>query len=82
MGSESEALAQALLRLPEVMAATGLPRSSIDAKERAGDFPARVKLGLRAIAWRKADVDRWIAQRVVGGPTAIRTGVSASRDCR
>lgn len=56
---------QDLLTLDEVMAATGLPKSSI--YRRAGkDFPQREYLNggkSRAIVWRKADIDAWLADR-------------------
>ncbi len=48
-----------MLRLPDVMKATGLGRSTIYAKVAAGDFPAPVKLGARAVAWPEAVVAEW-----------------------
>jgi len=50
-----------LLRLDEVVAATGLGRTSIYRKEREEDFPQRVAIGLQAVAWRADEVHAWIA---------------------
>lgn len=52
-----------MMRLPDVVQATGLGRSTIYAKVAAGDFPAPVKLGARAVAWPEAVVSEWLANR-------------------
>lgn len=49
-----------VLRLPEVIAVTGLSRSAIYARMSQGRFPNSVRLGIRAVGWRAADVFRWI----------------------
>ncbi|MEO8310005.1 MAG: AlpA family transcriptional regulator [Caldimonas sp.] len=51
------------LRLSAVVARTGLSRSTIYRFVRTATFPTPVKLGPRAIAWRRADVDKWSASR-------------------
>jgi prophage regulatory protein len=51
-----------LIRSKEVQAITGLPKSSLHNMARAGTFPAPLKLGARAVAWRESDVDEWIAR--------------------
>jgi prophage regulatory protein len=49
-----------LLRRPEVEHLVGLRRSAIyDAMSR-GEFPRPVRIGRRAVAWREADVLRWL----------------------
>ncbi|MGE3482444.1 MAG: helix-turn-helix transcriptional regulator [Gammaproteobacteria bacterium] len=53
----------AILRLPEVMRLTGLGRSTIYRLLAAGQFPAPVQLSVRAVGWRRADVDHWTAER-------------------
>lgn len=50
-------------RLPTVMQATGLGRSTIYRLVASGAFPAPVHLGLRAIAWRWSDRDGWSESR-------------------
>jgi prophage regulatory protein len=53
-------------RLPQVIEIACLSRSTIYRLIGMGQFPAPVKLGLRATAWRVEDVDAWIANRVEG----------------
>ena len=52
-----------ILKLPEVMKATALSRSSIYAFVSKGKFPAPVKLSERAVGWFASEVDGWLAQR-------------------
>lgn len=52
-----------ILRLPRVMEATGLSRSSIYAFAAKGTFPQPVRLGERAIGWKEADVRAWLDAR-------------------
>jgi prophage regulatory protein len=52
------------LRWPDVERITGLSRTTIWRLERDGDFPERVSIGPRAVAWRLGDVQRWAETRV------------------
>lgn len=53
------------LRLKHVQLKTGLGRSSIYAKVKAGDFPAPIRLGSgRASAWIEQEVDQWLTQQI------------------
>ena len=52
------------LRLPEVLARTGLSRSTIYVRLDQGRFPRPVSLGGRAVGWIEAEVDEWIRQRI------------------
>lgn len=45
-----------LLRLPEVLAAYPVSRSTWLDGVRTGRFPAPVKIGARAVAWRAPDI--------------------------
>jgi prophage regulatory protein len=47
------------VRLPTVLATTGLGRSTIYRLVADGSFPSPVKLGRRAVAWRWADIENW-----------------------
>lgn len=50
-----------ILRLPAVKARTGLSRSTIYARIRAGSFPRPVKLGgPRAVGWVASDIDEFL----------------------
>ncbi|MEM5341610.1 helix-turn-helix transcriptional regulator [Paraburkholderia azotifigens] len=52
---------RALLRRAHVVAATGLPLSTIYGRIKAGTFPAPVKIGARSVGWRCCDIDAWLA---------------------
>lgn len=53
------------LRLKQVLARTGLSRSSIYAKAKAGEFPKPFKLGSgRSSAWLEHEIDRWLQTQV------------------
>lgn len=56
-------LTEGVCRLPEVVKLTGYSRSSLYNLERDGKFPPRLKLGDRAIGWRRRDVQSWIDNR-------------------
>ncbi len=59
----TEVVRPAILRLPEVMRLTGLGRSTIYRLLAAGQFPLPVQLSVRAVGWRRSDVDNWTAER-------------------
>ena len=52
-----------LLRLPIVIQATGLGRSTIYKLVAEKKFPAPVRLTSRAVAWRRGDIERWTSER-------------------
>lgn len=54
-----------MLRIPDVITATGLSRTRIYELERMGKFPERRKLSERATAWRSDDIDAWIESRPI-----------------
>jgi prophage regulatory protein len=51
------------LRRKKVEQITGLSRSSIYAMMAKGTFPRQRKIGDRAVAWLKHDIDDWVATR-------------------
>lgn len=53
-----------LLRLKDVIVATGLSRSTIYAREKEGTFPKRVPLGNGLTAWVESEVQAWILERI------------------
>ncbi len=55
---------QAIIRLPDVRARTGLSRSEIYRREALGQFPARVSLGTRSVGWALTEIQDWIEQRI------------------
>ena len=52
-----------LLRLAEVRTRCGLSRSTIYRKMREGSFPEPLKVGVRAVRWREAEIEDWLASR-------------------
>lgn len=52
-----------ILRLPQVVAKTGMSRSWIYQAVADGNFPGPVALGARAVGWERSSVDAWIASR-------------------
>lgn len=49
-----------LLRLPAVISATGLQRSTIYERMAKGTFPKNINLGGRAVAWRQSAIQAWV----------------------
>ena len=47
-------------RLKDVIVRTGLSKSTIYRLEKAGMFPARVKIGFRAVGWHEGDVSAFV----------------------
>ena len=55
-----------ILRLPEVMARTGLSRTTIYEWRVAGRFPQAVPLGTRNVGWIESELEAWIRERIAG----------------
>ena len=52
------------LRLPEVMARTGLSRSTIHVWAAEGRFPKPVPLGERSVGWIESELEEWLRDRI------------------
>ncbi len=52
-----------MLRPPEVMARTGLSRTTLWRRVRAGTFPAPVELGANSIGWPESAISDWLESR-------------------
>lgn len=50
-----------ILRLRDVLKLTGMGRSWTYEAIRRGDFPSPVKLGARAVGWRRSDIEAWLS---------------------
>jgi prophage regulatory protein len=59
-----------LLRLPAVLARTGLGRASVYEKIKLGKFPKPVLLGARSVAWPSDEIDAWISSRILAARSA------------
>ena len=56
-------MATNLLRLPAVLARTGLGRSALYASMAVGRFPQPLQIGARAVAWVEDEIEEWIRTR-------------------
>ncbi|PTB30503.1 hypothetical protein C9I56_01780 [Paraburkholderia caribensis] len=50
----------AIIRRAEVESETGLSRSTIYQRIKAGTFPPPVRLGVRSVGWRVADIEAFL----------------------
>lgn len=55
-----------ILRLPEVIKATGYKRSSIYQFMAEGTFPKCRRIGPRAVGWDSREVESWVASKLEG----------------
>ena len=53
-----------ILRLPEVVKRTGLPRASIYQQMALGIFPRQVAISVRSRGWIESEIQTWIDQRI------------------
>jgi prophage regulatory protein len=52
-----------ILRLIGVLDIVGVKKSALYQWIKDGKFPAPVRLGPRAVGWRQADIEEWLASR-------------------
>lgn len=50
-------------RKPRVLATISMGNTWLYDSITKGEFPAPVKLGARAVGWRRGDVEAWLASR-------------------
>lgn len=56
--------APSILRRKQVEARTGLSRSTIYDRIKAGTFPAPISLGAKAVGWIESEIDAWLNARI------------------
>ncbi len=56
-----------MLRLPQVIDATGLGKTKTYELQGRGDFPTRIKITAHSVALVEEEVQAWLAQRVEKG---------------
>lgn len=73
-----------MLRLPDVMAVTGLSRAAIYAKNNPkdkarfdADFPQRVQLSANAVAWPSDGLQAWLDKRIAASRKQYRQRAKA-----
>ena len=73
-------MSQAVLRLPEVKARTGLSRSMIYLLQSESKFPRSISLSERAVGWLEGDISAWIEQRITESrKPGLRRGFAVGR---
>lgn len=60
-----------MLRVSQVLAITGLSKTKIYDLQNKGDFPMRVQLSPRRVAWVEAEVQAWLEARVASNVPLI-----------
>jgi len=63
-----------LISMRECTQITSLSRTAINVRRRAGTFPQEVSLGGKRFAFVRAEVERWVSERI-----AARTAKAGSR---
>jgi prophage regulatory protein len=56
-----------LIRKPQLLELLGVSAATVDRMVRSGAFPAPIRIGRRAIAWRESDIAAWIENRSLAG---------------
>ena len=54
-------------RKPRVLTVIGMGNTWLHEQIKRGLFPAPLKLGTRAVGWRRSDVEAWLQSREVTG---------------
>lgn len=63
-------MSDCILRLPQVMARTGLKKATLYAKSNPKHvsydpaFPHAIPLGIRSVGWLASEVDAWVESRI------------------
>lgn len=54
-----------IVRLPAVLAITGLSKGWVRNNVLTGEFPAPLRLGEKAVGWRMSSIQNWLESRQV-----------------
>ena len=57
-------MTKSILRLPQVIARTGLSRSTIYLRISKGQFPKPISLGGRAVGWIEEEINSWLDEQI------------------
>ena len=55
-----------LMLAPEVAARVPYSRAHLYRLEDQGEFPKRKRIGANRVAWVRAEIERWLAERMEG----------------
>lgn len=60
-----------ILRIPDVQRRVGLSRAQIYSLVTRGEFPAPIKLGVKASGWLESEIDHWIDEQIKKSRRAV-----------
>lgn len=60
-----------MLRIAQVLSLTGLGKTKIYELQAEGDFPMRVQLTPKRVAWVEAEVQAWLAARIASNTPLV-----------
>lgn len=63
-----------LINRKKLLSMIPLSERAILNMEKRGDFPRRIVLTSRSVAWDLAEIEKWIEERKAAGGTARRPG--------
>jgi len=63
-----------LLRKPAVLARVGLSDTTVWRLEKAGKFPASIRISAGAVAWKESAIEAWIGEREAEAKRAAEAG--------
>lgn len=71
-----------MLRRRDVERLTGLHKSTLYRMVHRGEFPAPLRLGRRAVAWRRAEIEEWLdsRERSLGEGAVVETPVEVDAE--
>ena len=73
-----EAKSKTLINRKKLLAMIPLSERTIFNMEQRGEFPRRITLTSRNVAWDLAEVEEWIEDRRSSGMQALRPGLNPS----
>ena len=75
---QHEVTSMKIIRKKQVIELTGLSGRTIDRKERAGQFPARIILGANSVGWDQLSIENWMTELKHGW---VGQGAAKNKDC-
>lgn len=73
---QNEAKNKTLINRKKLLAMIPLSERTIFNMEQRGEFPRRIALTCRNVAWDLAEVEQWIEERKSSGNQAMRPGIT------
>ena len=68
-----------ILRLAQVVDATGLHKTKIYELQAHGNFPMRVHITAHSVGWIEGEVQAWLAQRAAARTARFNSGTTSPR---